>query len=128
MSDYARSLSGSAHSASDRPTPPAPQVEHPAAKMMILSSQMQEQEVGDGTNFVLIMAGALLASAEDLLRMVRRRSPAGAVGGLWAGGTAGDRGAYKLGGLFNDYLAALLALISLRSFSNTCFIFSWKIK
>ncbi|XP_043229885.1 T-complex protein 1 subunit theta-like [Amphibalanus amphitrite] len=45
------------------------EVEHPAAKMMILSSQMQEQEVGDGTNFVLIMAGALLASAEDLLRM-----------------------------------------------------------
>lgn len=46
------------------------QVEHPAAKMMILSSQMQEQEVGDGTNFVLIMSGALLESAEDLLRMV----------------------------------------------------------
>ncbi|XP_037080623.1 T-complex protein 1 subunit theta-like [Pollicipes pollicipes] len=45
------------------------EVEHPAAKMMILSSQMQEQEVGDGTNFVLIMAGSLLESAEDLLRM-----------------------------------------------------------
>jgi len=45
------------------------EVEHPAAKMMILSSQMQEQEVGDGTNFVLILAGSLLESAEDLLKM-----------------------------------------------------------
>lgn len=31
---------------------------------------MQEQEVGDGTNFVIILAGALLQEAEDLLRMV----------------------------------------------------------
>lgn len=45
-------------------------VEHPAAKLMILASQMQEQEVGDGTNFVIIFAGALLEGAEDLLRMV----------------------------------------------------------
>merc|ERR1712203_671170 len=33
------------------------EVEHPAAKMMILGSQMMEQEVGDGTNFVIILAG-----------------------------------------------------------------------
>jgi len=45
------------------------EVEHPAAKMMILGSQMQEQEVGDGTNFVIILAGALLKEAEDLVRM-----------------------------------------------------------
>ena len=45
------------------------QVEHPAAKMMILGSQMQEQEVGDGTNFVIILAGALLEQAEALIRM-----------------------------------------------------------
>ena len=45
------------------------QVEHPAAKMMILGSQMQEQEVGDGTNFVIILAGALLEQAESLIRM-----------------------------------------------------------
>lgn len=30
---------------------------------------MQEQEVGDGTNFVLVLAGALLEQAENLLRM-----------------------------------------------------------
>ncbi|GLG97589.1 T-complex protein 1 subunit delta [Gryllus bimaculatus] len=45
------------------------EVEHPAAKLMILASQMQEQEIGDGTNFVIIFSGALLESAEDLLRM-----------------------------------------------------------
>ena len=45
------------------------EVEHPAVKMMILGSQMQEQEVGDGTNFVIILAGALLKEAEDLIRM-----------------------------------------------------------
>lgn len=35
-------------------------VEHPAAKLIILGSQMQDSEVGDGTNFVIILAGALL--------------------------------------------------------------------
>jgi len=45
------------------------EVEHPAAKLMILGSQMQETEVGDATNFVIIFAGALLKEAEDLLRM-----------------------------------------------------------
>lgn len=45
------------------------EVEHPAAKLMILASQMQEQEIGDGTNFVIIFSGALLKGAEDLLRM-----------------------------------------------------------
>jgi len=45
-------------------------VEHPAAKIMVLASQMQEQEVGDGTNFVILLAGALLEGADELLRMV----------------------------------------------------------
>jgi len=44
-------------------------VEHPAAKIMVLASQMQEQEVGDGTNFVIIFCAALLEAAEDLLQM-----------------------------------------------------------
>lgn len=44
-------------------------IEHPAAKLMILGSEMQDSEVGDGTNFVLILAGALLESSEELLRM-----------------------------------------------------------
>jgi len=45
------------------------EVEHPAAKLMILGSQMQENEIGDATNFVIIFAGALLRVAEELLRM-----------------------------------------------------------
>lgn len=44
-------------------------VEHPAAKLMVLASQMQDAEIGDGTNFVIILAGALLEAAEDLLRL-----------------------------------------------------------
>ncbi|XP_040581601.1 T-complex protein 1 subunit theta [Lepeophtheirus salmonis] len=45
------------------------EVEHPAVKIMVLASQMMEQEVGDGTNFVVVFCGALLKEAEDLLRM-----------------------------------------------------------
>lgn len=44
-------------------------VEHPAAKLMIFASQMQDSEVGDGTNFVIVLAGALLEAAEELLRL-----------------------------------------------------------
>lgn len=45
------------------------EVEHPAAKMLILGSQMQENEIGDGTNYVIIIAGQLLKEAEGLIRM-----------------------------------------------------------
>lgn len=44
-------------------------VEHPAARLMVLASQMQEAEAGDGTNFVVILVGALLEEAEELLRL-----------------------------------------------------------
>ncbi|KAJ8027466.1 T-complex protein 1 subunit theta [Holothuria leucospilota] len=45
------------------------EVQHPAAKMLVLATQQMEQEIGDGTNFVMVFAGALLEYAEDLLRM-----------------------------------------------------------
>lgn len=45
------------------------EVEHPAAKLIVLASQQQEMEVGDGTNFVIIFAGMLLEKAEALLKM-----------------------------------------------------------
>ncbi|KAI5646020.1 TCP-1/cpn60 chaperonin family domain-containing protein [Phthorimaea operculella] len=45
------------------------EVEHPAAKLMVLASQMQDAEVGDGTNFVIVLSGALLEAAEELLRL-----------------------------------------------------------
>lgn len=37
--------------------------------MLVMASHMQEQEAGDGTNFVLVFAGVLLELAEELLRM-----------------------------------------------------------
>lgn len=40
---------------------------HPAAKILVMASQQQESEVGDGTNFVVIFAGELLKQAEALL-------------------------------------------------------------
>ncbi|KAF8570671.1 hypothetical protein P879_01059 [Paragonimus westermani] len=45
------------------------EVAHPAAKILVMASQQQEQEAGDGTNFVFQLAGALLEQARDLLRM-----------------------------------------------------------
>jgi T-complex protein 1 subunit theta len=45
------------------------EIEHPAAKMLVLGAQMQENEVGDATNLVIILAGMLLKEAEDLIRM-----------------------------------------------------------
>ncbi|RKP37589.1 chaperonin Cpn60/TCP-1 family [Dimargaris cristalligena] len=45
------------------------EVVHPAARLLVMSSQQQEQEIGDGTNLVVIFAGELLQKAEMLLRM-----------------------------------------------------------
>ena len=42
-------------------------VAHPAAKMIIEVSKTQEAEVGDGTTSSVVLAGALLAQAEDLI-------------------------------------------------------------
>ncbi|KZV79390.1 T-complex protein 1 [Exidia glandulosa HHB12029] len=45
------------------------EVVHPAAKLLVMASQAQEQEMGDATNLVLILAGELLKLAESLLVM-----------------------------------------------------------
>ena len=45
------------------------QVQHPAARIGVMASQQQEEECGDGTNLVIILVGALLEQAEELLRM-----------------------------------------------------------
>lgn len=44
------------------------EVQHPAAKMIVLAADMQEKEVGDGTNFVLTFAGELMQQAENLIQ------------------------------------------------------------
>jgi len=43
------------------------QIEHPAAKMIVEVAKTQEQEVGDGTTTVVMLAGKLLENAEILL-------------------------------------------------------------
>jgi T-complex protein 1 subunit theta len=43
-------------------------VVHPAAKLLVFAAQMQDGEVGDGTNFTVTFAGELLNKAADLLR------------------------------------------------------------
>jgi T-complex protein 1 subunit theta len=45
------------------------EVVHPAAKLVVMASQQQESEMGDGTNLVMVLAGELLKKAEELLRM-----------------------------------------------------------
>ena len=36
------------------------EVHHPAAKMVAMAAKMQEQEAGDGTNFVISFSGELM--------------------------------------------------------------------
>jgi thermosome len=42
-------------------------VQHPAAKMMVEVAKTQDDEVGDGTTTAVVLAGALLEKAEELL-------------------------------------------------------------
>ncbi|GAA0192264.1 thermosome subunit alpha [Halobacterium noricense] len=42
-------------------------IEHPAARMLVEVAESQEAEVGDGTTTAAVLAGELLARAEDLL-------------------------------------------------------------
>src|SRR5512134_3919995 len=42
-------------------------VQHPAAKMMVEISKATDNEVGDGTTSVVVLAGALIEKAEELI-------------------------------------------------------------
>ena len=42
-------------------------VQHPAAKMLVEISKTTDNEVGDGTTSVVVLAGALLENAEELI-------------------------------------------------------------
>ena len=42
-------------------------VEHPTAKMLVETAKAQDEEVGDGTTSVVVVAGELLAKAEELI-------------------------------------------------------------
>lgn len=42
-------------------------VQHPAAKSMIEIARTQDEEVGDGTTSVIVLAGEMIAAAEQFL-------------------------------------------------------------
>lgn len=44
------------------------EVQHPAAKMLALAAEMQDQEYGDATNLCVTFAGELLKLSEELLK------------------------------------------------------------
>lgn len=44
------------------------EVEHPAAKIMVQLSQLQDKEVGDGTTSVVIVASELLKKANEMIK------------------------------------------------------------
>jgi T-complex protein 1 subunit alpha len=44
------------------------EVEHPAAKVLVELAQLQDEEVGDGTTSVVILAAELLRNADELVR------------------------------------------------------------
>lgn len=44
-------------------------VEHPAAKMLVDLAQLQDQEIGDGTTSVVVLAAELMKRAQDLVSM-----------------------------------------------------------
>jgi T-complex protein 1 subunit theta len=45
------------------------EVQHPAAKILILAGRAQQEEIGDGANLTISFAGELLEKAEELIRM-----------------------------------------------------------
>ncbi|KAM3146229.1 hypothetical protein pb186bvf_001574 [Paramecium bursaria] len=45
------------------------EIQHPAAKMVLMAAKMQEQEYGDATNLVITLAGEFLSQAESLIKM-----------------------------------------------------------
>ena len=45
------------------------EVDHPAAKLLVLAAKSMQEEVGDGTNLVITLAGELLSNAQGLIRM-----------------------------------------------------------
>merc|ERR1712066_429762 len=44
------------------------EVEHPAAKVLVELAQLQDDEVGDGTTSVVIIAAELLKNADELVK------------------------------------------------------------
>ncbi|EFP11957.1 hypothetical protein CRE_31372 [Caenorhabditis remanei] len=45
------------------------EIQHPAARIIIMATEMQEKQIGDNTNTVVILAAALLEHASNLINM-----------------------------------------------------------
>lgn len=45
------------------------EIQHPAAKLLVLAGKAQQEEIGDGANLTISFAGELLQNAEELIRM-----------------------------------------------------------
>ncbi|XP_057739441.1 T-complex protein 1 subunit theta [Arachis stenosperma] len=45
------------------------EVQHPAAKILVLAGKAQQEEIGDGANLTISFAGEILQGAEELIRM-----------------------------------------------------------
>lgn len=45
------------------------EIVHPAVKVVVMASQQQDLEMGDASNFVVVLAGELLSQAEELVRI-----------------------------------------------------------
>lgn len=45
------------------------EVDHPAAKLLVMAANAMQEEVGDGTNLVVTLAGEFMSQAEALVRM-----------------------------------------------------------
>ncbi|KAF5749178.1 T-complex protein 1 subunit theta-like [Tripterygium wilfordii] len=45
------------------------EVQHPAAKILVLAAKAQQEEIGDGANLTISFAGEILQMAEELIRM-----------------------------------------------------------
>lgn len=45
------------------------EIQHPAARIIIMATEMQEKQIGDNTNTVVILAAALLEHAANLIHM-----------------------------------------------------------
>nr|GMD44875.1 T-complex protein 1 subunit theta [Ipomoea batatas] len=45
------------------------EIQHPAAKLLVLAGKAQQEEIGDGANLTVSFAGEVLQNAEELIRM-----------------------------------------------------------
>jgi archaeal chaperonin len=91
-------------------------VEHPAAKVLIEASNAVDNEVGDGTTSAIVLAGALVEKAEELLDM--GIAPATIVDGYLTGLQICLEGLQNIAKRFRNYdkkVILALAITCLRS-------------